>query len=137
MAQQYGLGNFVYEIDVKDGKANFAFRDPEDASNTADVSVAQADFPEGVSADDRRVADLAFDQCQRVLNEKRDARIKKEAADATKASTDADAKARQEAQDFLANAQHVAVQPHHVEDDGTTVYNSAEPEAQTDDKKKK
>lgn len=137
MAQQYGLGNFVYEIDIKDGKANFTFRDPEDASNTADVSVAQADFPEGVSADDRRVADLAYDQCQRVLNDKRDARIKKESADAAKAATDADAKARQDAQDFLSSAEHVAVAPHHVEDDGTTVYNTAPPETQTDDKKKK
>jgi regulator of protease activity HflC (stomatin/prohibitin superfamily) len=137
MAQQYGLGNFIYEIDVKDGKANFTFRDPEDASNTADVTIAEADFPEGVVADDRRVADLAFDQCQRLLNEKRDARIKKEAADATAEAIANDTAARQNAQDFLSSAQHVAVVPHHVEEDGTTVYNSAPPADSTDDKKKK
>jgi glutamine cyclotransferase len=65
---EYGLGNFVYELEVSDGNANFKFRDPEDASNTAEVSVHQSDFPEGINqADSRQVADLAFAQCSKGL----------------------------------------------------------------------
>lgn len=138
MAQTYGLGNFLYEIDVADGKANFKFWDAEDAANTAEVSIAKADFPEGITdADSRQVADLAFDQCQRVLNDKRDARLKKEAADKLATEQAEEKRARQAAQDFQANAQDVAVEPAHVDKDGTTVYNTAEvDETSTDNKKK-
>lgn len=135
MAQQYGLGNFLYEIDIADGKANFKFWDAEDPSNTADVSVAQADFPDNAPADSRQVADLAFDQCQKVLNEKRDARIKKETTDALTAKQKEDARVREEANEILANGQGVEVAPAHVERDGTKVYNTATPEDQ-DNKKK-
>lgn len=135
MAQAYGLGNFLYEIEVADGKANFKFWDADDASNTAEVSVSQADFPEGIKdADSRQVAEIAFDQCQRVLNEKRNARIKKESTDAIKKSVD-EAEARDQAsQDYLSSTEEVAVKPAHVEKDGTKVYNTAKP---SDDNKKK
>jgi hypothetical protein len=106
---QFGLGNFVYELEVSDGKANFKFRDPEDATNTAEVSVSQEDFPEGITqADSRQVADLAFAQCSKVLNDKRDARTRKEAADALQAKHDEDARQREESADFLNNAQDLA-----------------------------
>jgi hypothetical protein len=135
MAQAYGLGNFLYEIDIADGSANFKFWDADDASNTAEVSVAQKDFPEGVKdADSRQVADLAFSQCQKVLNDKRDARMKKEAADEITAKQEEDKRVREEAADVLANGQDVAVAPAHIEKDGTKVYNTAEP---SDDTKKK
>lgn len=135
MAQQYGLGNFLYEIDIADGKANFKFWDREDPSNTAEVSIAKADFPEGITdADSRQVADLAFDQCQRVLNDKRDAREKKEASEQLEAQKAEEKRARQEAQDFLSSTEDGAVAPDHVEKDGTTVYNTAKP---SDNNKKK
>jgi hypothetical protein len=136
MAQQYGLGNFLYELEVSDGNANFKFWDAEDAANTAEVSVSQKDFPEGVKdADSRQVADIAYTQCQQVLNDKRDARLKKEAADNVAEKQKEDKRVREEAADVLANGQDVAVAPAHVEKDGTRVYNTATPDDQ-DNKKK-
>jgi hypothetical protein len=106
---QFGLGNFIYELEVSDGKANFNFRDPEDANNTAQVSVSQKDFPEGIpQADSRQVAELAFAQCSKVLNDKRDARIRKEAADALEKKHAEDARQREEAADFHNNSQELA-----------------------------
>lgn len=135
---QYGLGNFLYEVEVKDGSAHFKFVDPEDASNTAEVSVNKKDFPEGVVADSRQVADLAFTQCQKVLNDKRDARIKQAATDALEAKTAEDARAREAAADHAANSQDVATEPHHVEDDGTKVFNTkSDDEGGKSDPKKK
>lgn len=137
MAQTYGLGNFLYEIDVADGNANFKFWDADDASNTAEVSVAQKDFPEGVKdADSRQVADLAFTQCQKVLNDKRDARIKKEVADEVAAKQEEDKRVREEAAYVLANGKDVEVAPALIEKDGTRVYNVATP-SDSEDKKKK
>lgn len=130
-----GLGNFVYELNVKDGAANFHFVDPHDSNNTADVSVSAKDFPEGAPADSRQVADLAFAQCAKVLNDKRDARIRKE-ADAERADKlKEDARAREAAEDFLANSNDVAVEPAKVEDDGTKVYNTADKSDSSDKKK--
>lgn len=138
MAQTYGLGNFLYTIDVADGNANFKFWDQDDASNTAEVSVSQADFPEGIQdADSRQVADIAYDQCQRVLNEKRDARLKKEAADALSEKTKEDARVRQISQDHLNSAKDVEVAPAQIEKDGTRVYNTAKPDDNAGDTKKK
>jgi len=135
MAQAYGLGNFLYEVEVSDGKANFKFWDPEDAANTAEVSVAKADFPEGVKdADSRQVAEVAYDQCQRLLNETRNKRIKKEETDAIAAKVDEDERREQASQDYLSSTEDVKVKPAHVEKDGTTVYNTAKP---SDDNKKK
>jgi hypothetical protein len=106
---EYGLGNFVYELEVSDGNANFKFRDPEDASNTAEVSVHQSDFPEGINqADSRQVADLAFAQCQKVLNDKRDKRLHKEASEGLTAKQEEDARAREAAADFHNNSQDLA-----------------------------
>lgn len=135
MAQTYGLGNFIYEIDIVDGKANFKFWDAADASNTAEVSIAKADFPDGAPADSRQVADLAYSECQKVLNDKRDARLKQEAADELEAKQAEDKRVREEANDFLANSQDVEVAPAHIEKDGTRVYNTAKP-SDNDNKKK-
>lgn len=105
----YGLGNFVYELEVSDGSANFHFYDPEDASNTADVSVSASDFPEGITQpDSRQVADLAFAQCQSLLNGKRDERIRETSASELEAKHDEDARAREAAQDFHNNSQELA-----------------------------
>lgn len=137
MAQTYGLGNFLYELEIADGNANFKFWDADDASNTAEVSVAQKDFPEGVKdADSRQVADLAFTQCQKVLNDKRDARIKKEVADEVAAKQEEDKRVREEAAYVLANGKDVEVAPALIEKDGTRVYNVATP-SDSEDKKKK
>lgn len=138
MAQQYGLGNFLYEVEVSGGKANFTFRDPQDASNTAEVSISQSDFPEGVSADSRQVADIAYDQCQRVLNDKRDAREKKEANDALAAKTKEEAEARQKSQDYLSSTEDTVVQPAGEDKEGNMYYNTANLEDnQAPDNKKK
>lgn len=140
---EYGLGNFLYTLDVVDGKANFKFRDPEDASNTAEVSVSQSDFPDGVTqADARQVADVAYAQCSKVLNDKRDARVRKQAAKDLEAKHEEDARVRESAADFLNNAQDAAVQPVKTEDDGTNVFNTASSEENasannTDNNKKK
>lgn len=132
---QYGLGNFVYELTVKDGSANFHFVDPGDSNNTADVSVNAKDFPEGAPADSRQVADVAYAQCAKVLNDKRDARLKKEAAKELDDRLSEEARSREAADDFLAKSQDVAVEPSKVEDDGTKVYNT-DKNGGSDNKKK-
>lgn len=139
MAQTYGLGNFLYTIDVADGNANFKFWDQEDASNTAEVSVSQKDFPAGITdADSRQVADLAFDQCQKVLNEKRDARVKKQATDELAEKQKEDARVREVSAEILANGQDPAVAPAEIQKDKdgneVRVYNTATP---SDDNNKK
>jgi hypothetical protein len=125
-----GLDNFQYELEVKDGNASFKFVDPQDASNTADVTLAQKDFPDGINdATDRSVADLAFSQVAQKLNDSRDARVAKEEADAAKAKVDEDKRSRDAAQDFFDNSQDVTVAPAKVDKDGTNVYNTAEASA--------
>jgi hypothetical protein len=134
----YGLGNFNYDLDVKDGNAIFKFSDPNDAANTAEITINQKDFPEGApGADDRRVADQAFAEVSKKLNDTRDKRLEKEAADARAAETAQDQKDRAEAKEFFDNSSDVTTAPAKVEKDGTTVYNTAESsEAPSDDKKK-
>lgn len=124
---RFGLGNFLYEIEVKDGTANFSFFDPDDASNTAQASVAQKDFPEGITQpDSRQVADLAFSKVSKEMNEKRDDRIRKEHDEAFEKKNEEDARARDAAADILNNGKDVQTEPTKVEDDGTRVYNSGE-----------
>jgi hypothetical protein len=105
---RYGLGNFLYDIEVRDGNAEFNFFDPEDAENTAQVTIAQKDFAEGLSADSRQVADQAYAEVEKQLNDKRDARIKREAVQATTESVEEEARARAAAADFHNNAQDLA-----------------------------
>lgn len=106
---QYGLGNFLYELTVDDGKSKFHFFDPEDADNTADVEVAKKDFPDGISdPDSRQVAELAFSQCSKLLNDSRDDRIRRTAASELSAKHAADARAREAAADFNNNSQELA-----------------------------
>lgn len=120
----FGLGEFLYELTVSDNEAQFNFWDREDATNTADVSIATKDFPEGITDPTaRQVADLAFGQCSKVLNQKRDARLKKEAADAFSASQDLAAKNREAAADHFATTEDVVTAPALVLKDGTKVYN--------------
>lgn len=121
-----GLGNFLYNLEVKDGSANFSFYDPDDADNTAETSVSDKDFGD-FSADSRQVAEIAFSQVSKTLNDKRDARIKKETAKAVETDMDEKARQREASEDFLNNANDVAVAPAKVEDDGTRVYNTGEP----------
>lgn len=137
---RYGLGNFQYDIEVSDGGANFTFFDPEDATNTEKVSIKASDFPAGVtSPDSRQVADQAYLLVEKALNEKRDARIRQQAADSLQAKHDEDARQRAAANTFMATAQDVQTDPHHTEKDGTRVYNLASPENQgnSDSGKKK
>lgn len=106
---QYGLGNFLYELEVNDGKSKFHFFDPEDADNTADVEVAKKDFPDGINdPDSRQVAELAFSQCSKLLNDARDDRIRRQAANDLSAKHAEDARAREAAADFHNNSQELA-----------------------------
>lgn len=124
----YGLGNYIYDITVDNGSANFKFWDSEDSTNTAEVSVSSKDFPAGITqADSRQVADLAYSQCSKLLNDKRDTRLKKQAADALEAKTAEEARVREEAADFLNNSQDVQTEPTSVTDDGTKVFNASTP----------
>lgn len=102
----YGLGNFKYDLEVTGKTAKFHFYDPEDVSNTADVSLDEKDMPAGVSTpDDRQVAEIAFAQCQKLLNDKRDARYIKNRTEDLKVQDDETKRSREAANDFLANAQ--------------------------------
>lgn len=118
-----GLGNFLYDLTVENGAANFKFWDNDDADNTAEVSVNEKDFG-GFAADSRQVAEIAFSQVSKTLNDKRDARIKREAGERLEADMDEKARAREAGEDFLNNAQDGAVAPAKIEDDGTHVYNT-------------
>jgi len=132
----FGLGNFLYELTVQDGKASFHFYDQDDAENTADVSLGTKDF-NGYSADSRQVADIAYAQASKVLNDKRDARLAKKAAADLSVKQTEDSRLREAGEDFQNNAQDVAVQPAQVEEDGTHVYNTGDPADTTSDKKSK
>lgn len=127
----FGLGNYLYDLDVSGGAANFKFRDPEDSDNTAEVSVSEKDFG-GFNADSRQVAEVAYAQVCKALNDKRDARVKKQTAAAVDADLTEKARVREAADDFLNNAQDVSVAPAKVEEDGTKVYHAGESEETTD-----
>lgn len=123
-----GIGGYVYnEPTVKDGSVSFHFYDPEDASNTADTTVSSKDFPEGATADSRQVVDIAFDTVSKGLNDKRDARIKREAAEQLDKQLADQAVAREATADFLSNSKE--------QSDLDSTLNS--PEATTDSNKKK
>lgn len=126
---QYGLGNFLYEFSVDGKSANFKFWDPEDVTNTAEVAVTEKDFPEGVTdADSRQVAEVAYNQCSKTLNDKRDERKKREATEAFEKDTAEKASAREAAADHFAHSQDVSTAPATTETDDqgrvTNVYNT-------------
>lgn len=135
---EYGLGNFVYELTFDGKSANFNFRDPEDVTNTAEVSVSQDEFPAGVSsADAREVADYAYIQVAKTLNDKRDARLKAEAEQAVQEAQERDAHERSVANDFFDKSREVGDQPNYTDDyqshDGT----AGQDKSDKKDKKKK
>lgn len=134
---EYGLGNFKYEFTAENGQAKFKFYDEQDASNTAETAVSSKDFPEGITQpDSRQVADIAYLQVSKQLNDKRDARLEREANEATASKLKADRQAREAADDHFAHSNDVSVAPAKVEEDGTRVYNTAEP-SDTNNKGKK
>jgi hypothetical protein len=70
MIEKVGIGGYQYDLNVENKTANFKFWDPEDTSNTAEVSIPEKDFPDtAVGADERSVADLAYSMCSKSLNE--------------------------------------------------------------------
>lgn len=101
----YGLGNYKYDFSADAGTAKFHWYDPEDATNTADCSVSAKDFPEETSdPESRQVADIAYGLVAKQLNDKRDARIKREAAEQLEKQVSDDAAAREAAKDFFDNS---------------------------------
>lgn len=102
-----GLGGYLYESKVGDGNVSFHFYDPEDASNTADTTVNQKDFGD-FTADSRQVADIAFALVAKQLNDKRDVRIRREAADQLDRQLNDQATAREASADFLSNSKELS-----------------------------
>lgn len=130
---EYGLGNFKYELTFDGKAANFKFHDPEDVTNTAEVSVSQSEFPEGISdADSRQVADIAYTQVSKVLNDKRDSRLKKEAENDLAKTQEEDKRSREAANDFFDKSSELVDQRNY--EDG---FQGREAGANQDDKKKK
>lgn len=122
-----GLGNYKYDLTV-DGGSKFHWYDPEDASNTADVTIAQKDYPEGVTdGDARQIADIAYALVAKQLDDKRDARVKREAADQLNKQLDDEATKREATADFLSNSTELS--------DTQSALNSTE-ESQDNSKKK-
>lgn len=129
-----GLDGFLYDF-VVDGKTtNFHFWDPEDATNTADVSISDKEV-DG-SSGSRETAEYAYAQVVKGLSEKRDARLAKGAADFQAKKQADEAQVRETATDFLNNGKDPEVKAVGTEKraDGVTqnVYNATNPE----DKKK-
>lgn len=119
---RYGLNNYLYDLEVEDGAAHFTFFDPQDSSDTEEVVLAPKDFPAGTNPDSRPVAEAAFLQCAKLLNDKRDARLQQEQVAKIKAATAAASAAREHAQEYFNNIQDPATQPDHIEKDGTKVF---------------
>lgn len=119
----FGIGGYHFEYEVGNNAVTFKFWDPEDPNNTAEVTVDKKDFPKGInSPEERAVADLAFRMAAKALNEKRDARVKKETNAATNADIEEKARIRDAGQDFLANAKQVETEPDFTTKDGTNVF---------------
>lgn len=138
----YGLGNYIYDIDLTEDGATFTFSDPDDPANSATATV-KADAVEG-SPDSREAAEIAFAQVQSGLDDKRLDRIQKEEEKALKDSHDREKREAAAREEFFGSIEDVKVQPHHVEKDGTVVYTDEPPRADSsesapepDDKKKK
>ena len=120
---QLGIAGYLYDLQVESGDAHFTFTDPQDASNTEEVVIAAKDFPEGITdPTSREVSDIAYLQCAKLLNDKRDERIRSEAAAKLEADAAAEAARREAAQDYLTHIQDPATEPDHVEKDGTRVF---------------
>lgn len=118
----FGIGHFIYELELNKDGATYKFMDPEDPSTTASASISSKDIGEDVALDSRQAADFAFSEVSDQLNKARDARIAKEEQDDLAAKQADEQQARERAADFFNNTEHVAVAPHHIEKDGTTVY---------------
>lgn len=129
---QYGLGNFVYELTFDGKTANFKFHDPADITNTAEVSVPQGDFPGDALADSRQVADLAYGQVAKLLNDKRDSRLAKEAQAEVKERTEREAKEREIANDFFDKSQEIGDQRNYEDN----FQSQSDAKKSKDDKKK-
>lgn len=128
----FGLGNFMYDMHVDGNAAKFKFYDPEDVTNTAETSVSSKEIPEDSKwdVDGREVSEIAYSKVAKELNDKRDKRIREEQIKALDDRQTEDARAREAAVDFQANAQDTVVQPIKTEKDGTKVYNAA-PDGET------
>lgn len=96
-----GLDNFLYEVKIDGKTANFHFWDPEDSTNTADVSVSDKEVPDA-NAEARETAEYAFSLVSKQLNDKRIERRK--AADTARLSEQQDADKAAKA----ATAQHLS-----------------------------
>lgn len=125
----FGLGQFVYDQTVEGESSKFRFYDPQDASNTATATVSAKEVKDKygdrkVDVDGREVSELAYSKVAKELNDKRDKRIREEQVKALDDQQASDARAREAAVDFIANAQDATVEPVKEEKDGTRVYNT-------------
>jgi hypothetical protein len=140
MAQ--GLDNFLYDLAIDGGTANFKFWDPNDPTNTAEVSVSPKEFPEGVTAAaSREVADYAYSLVSKQLNDKRADKAKAEAQTQLDAQAAADKEAKAATAAHLSEAQDNSTAPLGTEkrEDGVTqnVFSSTVDSSASKDNKKK
>lgn len=125
----YGIDNFLYTIEVNGKTATYKFTDPGDITNVAEGVLNEQEIPKDNTFDSREATDLAYAQVSVKLNEKRNARVAKEAQNELKAQQETDAASRASAADFQAKAQETVVEPagEETREDGTvqTVYNTS------------
>lgn len=137
----YGLDGFLYHQTVDGKTAHFTFTDPEDVTNTAEVTVGEKDIPETALAGSRETADFAYSQVSKPLNDKRDARRVDAAQVELRERQAAEAQVRESTTDFLANTSDTAVASAGEEkrSDGATqtVYNTATLNEQSTNESKK
>ena len=134
----YGLGNYIYETEMIDSGVKFRFVDPDDPSNSAEATVKTNEVD--ASPEGREAAEIAFAQVRAGMDAKRLERIQKEEEAELQANHDREQKEVAAREDFFNSTEDVTVRPHHVEEDGTRVYNDQVPnnrQSNDNDKKKK
>jgi len=122
----FGIGDFTYEIEFNKDGATYVFTDPEDPSNTASTSLSKDDLEDGVTFDARQSTDQAYLKVSDELHRVRSERLQDEEKKAIEDRQAGETQTRERAEEHFANTSDVSAQVHHVEKDGTNVYESHE-----------
>lgn len=131
-----GLDNFLHEVKVDGKTSNYHFWDPEDSTNTADVSVSDKEYDGNPGT--REAEEYAYSLVSKQLNDKRIERHKAVETELVKKDQDAVKADKAAVAQHLSEAQNNTTAPLTTEkrDDGTVqnVYSSTK--ASADEKKK-
>lgn len=112
----FGIGGYTAELTVEGNSAKYHFVDPEDITNTEDVSLSSNDL-NGYQAESAQAADIAFNKARTSLDETRDERKKQEAVSALDHKQAQDKIDRDAAIEYQANAEELETKPTRVETD--------------------